>query len=95
MLHFVKNDTSLVFQDYRIYCLLCFSKLRACTFLDFEIRMIPKLKKQPFQFVYHPKISVEKDPSFVLPAHQAPEILHFVFLLTAEAIILEITLLQS
>ena len=53
--------------------------------------MIPKLKNNSFSLFAMLKL-VEKDPSFVLLAHQAPEILHFMFLKMAKEAILEIAL---
>ena len=59
MLHFVENDTSLVLLAHLApdICFFCFSKLRTCTMLDFEARMIPKLKKpNRFSFFVMPKL---------------------------------------
>ena len=68
-----------------------FSKLRTCAILIFKVRMIPKLKNNHLSLFAMLKL-VQKDPSFVLLAHQAPEILHFMFLKMAKAAILEIAL---
>ena len=81
MQQFVENDSSVVLLAHltSAVLLLCFSKLRPCVILIFEVRMIPKLKI--YHFISRAMLKlVEKDPSFVLLAHQAPEILHFMFL---------------
>ena len=59
MHNFKQNDTSFVFLTHlapNIYRSLRFSKLRTCIILDFEFRMISKLKNK-FQFVCHAEIS--------------------------------------
>ena len=53
--------------------LFMFSKLWTCAILDFEVRMIPKLKNNNFCLFVRLNLK-EKDPLFVLLAHQALEI---------------------
>ena len=59
--------------------------------LDFQSQDDPQTKNNHLSLFAMLKL-VEKDPSFVLLAHQAPEILHFMFLKMAKAAILEIAL---
>ena len=94
MQQFVENDSSIVppahlTPSYIAFCV--FSKLWTCAFLIFKARMIPKLKNNHLSLFAMFKL-VEKDLSFVLLSHQAPEILHFMFLKMAKAAILEIAL---
>ena len=58
---------------------------------DFQSQDDPQTKNNHLSLFAMFKL-VEKDPSFVLLAHQAPEILHFMFLKMAKASILEIAL---
>ena len=88
------NDSSVVLLSHLTPAMLLFmffSKLRTCAILVFKVRMIPKLKNNHFSLFAMLKL-LEKDPSFVLLAHEAPEILHFMFLKMAKAAILEIAL---
>ena len=94
MQQFVEYDSSIVLLSHltpAILLFMFFSKLRTCAILIFKVRMIPKLKNNHLSLFAMLKLA-EKDPSFVLLAHQAPEILHFMFLKMAKAAILEITL---
>ena len=94
MQQFVEYDSSIVLLSHltpAILLLMFFSKLRTCAILIFKVRMIPKLKNNHLSLFAMLKLA-EKGPSFVLLAHQAPEILHFMFLKMAKAVILEIAL---
>ena len=88
------NDSSIVLLAHltpAILLFMFFSKLRTCAILIFKVRMIPKLKNNHLSLFAMLKLA-EQDPSFVLLAHHAPEILHFMFLKMAKAAILEIAL---
>ena len=95
MQQFVEYDSFIVLLSHLtpaiIIAFYIFSKLRTCAILIFKVRMIPNLKNNHLSLFAMLKLA-EKDPSFVLLAHQAPEILHFMFLKMAKAAILEIGL---
>ena len=82
MQQFVENDSSTaplahLTQDVLFFM---FSELQTRANLDFELIMIPtkNYKSNHFSLFVMLKLE-EKDPTFVLLAHQAPEILHFMF----------------
>ena len=94
MQQFVEYDSSIVLLAHWIPAILLFmffSKLRMCAILIFKVMMISKLKNNHLSLFAMLKLP-EKDPLFVLLAHQAPEILHFMFLKMTKAAILEIAL---
>ena len=61
-----------------------FSRSRMVAILDFEVKMTSKLKNNHSSGFLMPK-SWEKDTSFVLVAHLAPEKLHLMFFKMADS----------
>ena len=81
MQQFVEYDSAVVLLSHltpAILLFMFFSKLRTCAILIFKVRMILKLKNNHLSLFGMLKLA-EKEPSFVLLAHQAPEILHLCF----------------